>query len=143
MRVEHQFVEHIPEDLEEGILYITIPFATVLHLCACGCGSEVATPLSPTDWSITFNGESVSLSPSVGSWILPCRSHYWIRENRVRWAGDWSDEQIEGGRARDRAAKRAYFDESETREGDVAEPERELSRRLWGRVKAWFRRLRS
>lgn len=145
-RLEHLFVEQMPERLEEGVLYISISFTTALHLCACGCRSEVVTPLSPTDWSLTFDGESVSLSPSVGSWSLPCRSHYWIDENRVRWAGDWSDARIEAGRAHDRAAKRDYFEERRGGD-DTGEARRNDSvgsvATRWTRIRAWFRRLMS
>lgn len=84
-RVRHQFVEFIPELLEEGIIYVSLRFGTVVHSCCCGCGCEVVTPLSPTDWSLVFDGVSISLKPSIGSWGLPCRSHYWVVRNRIRW----------------------------------------------------------
>ena len=61
-RFAHKFVEPIPERLEEGVLYISIHYATGMHLCACGCGHQVVTPLSPTDWEMTFDGETVSLA---------------------------------------------------------------------------------
>ena len=32
-----QFVEFIPEILEEGILYISEKFELAIHRCACGC----------------------------------------------------------------------------------------------------------
>lgn len=83
--LRHQFVENAPEELEPDILYVSIPFATVLHSCACGCGHEVVTPLSPSGWIMTYDGVSVSLSPSIGNWNFPCRSHYVIRRNRVNW----------------------------------------------------------
>src|SRR6058998_1536305 len=101
----HKFVEQIPERLEEGVLHISIQYATGMHLCACGCGHEVVTPLSPTDWEMTFDGETVSLAPSIGSWSLKCQSHYWIRRGRVRWARWMSRDEIEGGRQRDRRRK--------------------------------------
>ena len=129
----HVFVEHVPDQLAEGTLYISIPFATVLHLCCCGCGSEVVTPLSPTDWRLTFDGETVSLHPSIGSWALPCRSHYWIERSRVRWAPSWSREQVEQTRAADRAAKGAYYSRvitSPPREHDTAQPRRPWWRRI-------------
>lgn len=107
--LRHQFVTTFPEPLEPGVLYISIRYASVAHLCCCGCGEEVSTPLSPTDWKITFDGKTVSLSPSVGSWTLPCRSHYIISQNRVREASPWSDEQIEVGRQRERRAKERYY----------------------------------
>jgi hypothetical protein len=43
----------------------------------------------------------VSLNPSLGSWSLPCQSHYWSQRNRVHWARRWSPEEIAAGRARD------------------------------------------
>lgn len=113
MRIEaltHEFVESAPTKLEEGKLYVSIPFATVLHKCCCGCGNEVVTPLSPTDWRVTFDGETISLHPSMGNWGLQCQSHYWIEQNKVRWAGRWSQEEIEAGRGADRLAKKTYVD---------------------------------
>lgn len=83
--LQHQFVHFVPDNIEDGVLYISIPFAIAVHSCCCGCGSEVVTPLHPQDWSMTFDGQAVSLSPSVGSWGLPCQSHYWIHLNQVRW----------------------------------------------------------
>ena len=104
----HEFVEFIPEELEEGVLYVSIPYATAVHLCACGCGREVPTPISPTDWKMIFDGATVSLDPSIGNWSFPCRSHYWIRRGRVRWARKWSPEKVEAGRARSRRLKERY-----------------------------------
>jgi hypothetical protein len=34
-----------------------------------------------------FDGRSVSLTPSIGSWSLPCHSHYFLTRGKVRWAG--------------------------------------------------------
>jgi len=81
--VQHQFVEYVPDVIEEGILYISLPYATAIHKCICGCGNEVVTPLSPKDWQLTFDGKAVSLSPSIGNWNFACQSHYWIRNNRI------------------------------------------------------------
>ena len=84
--LQHEFVSYIPEPVNDGVLYVSIPFTTVVHLCCCGCGNEVVTPLDPADWQMTFDGKSVSLSPSIGNWSLSCQSHYWIHQNQVRWA---------------------------------------------------------
>jgi len=105
----HEFVEFMPEILQAGKLYVSIRFATAAHKCCCGCGNEVYTPISPTDWTLIFDGVSVSLEPSIGNWGFSCRSHYWIRHNRVHWAGQWSDDQIEAGRAREARAKEAHY----------------------------------
>lgn len=87
----HKFVEYIPDEVQEGILYISIPFRTAIHKCACGCGNEVVTPISRKGWKLSFDGESVSLSPSIGSWNLECKSHYFITDNTIRWARSWND----------------------------------------------------
>lgn len=84
-QIEHLFVDYIPDALDDGVLYVSIPFATATHKCFCGCGWEVTTPIAPNAWELTFNGRSVSLAPSVGSRNLKCRSHYWIRKNKVVW----------------------------------------------------------
>lgn len=108
-RVAYRFVEDVPRQIQGGILYISTTYATAMHRCACGCGAEVVTPLSPTDWSLIFDGESISLTPSIGNWAFPCRSHYWIDRGEVVWAGDMSDRVIELGRARDRNLKKTYY----------------------------------
>ena len=84
-QIKHQFVDYIPTELDTGVLYVSIAFTTAIHKCYCGCGREVTTPIAPNGWSLTFNGESVSLAPSIGSRNLKCKSHYWIQENNVRW----------------------------------------------------------
>lgn len=108
-KFEHQFVELIPEVLDEGVLYISITYATALHRCACGCGREVVTPLSPTFWRMTFDGETISLYPSIGNWNFPCRSHYWVDRSRVRSAPAWSDLEVETARRKDDAMRARYY----------------------------------
>ncbi len=108
-KLRPEFVEYVPDTLAEGVLYVSIPYATVVHLCCCGCGNEVVTPLSPTDWRLTFDGESISLFPSIGNWSFPCQSHYWIQGSHVRWAERWSSDRIAAGRAHDRSLKAEQF----------------------------------
>jgi hypothetical protein len=105
----HEFVELMPTSLEEGILYVSIPYTTAVHLCACGCGVKVVTPISPPAWKLVWDGDTVSLYPSIGNWQFPCRSHYWIRRGEVVWAADMSDKLIEAGRQRDAHERAAYF----------------------------------
>lgn len=107
--LQHKFIEFVPEVLEEGILYISIEYCSAIHKCVCGCGNEVVTPLSPTDWKLTFDGKSVSLYPSIGNWNFDCKSHYWIRNNKIQHAFQWSEERIEEGRIFDAKAKKEYF----------------------------------
>lgn len=92
--INHKFVEDIPAEKEPGILYISLEFAVATHLCPCGCGSVVVTRLARNGWSVTFDGETVSLDPSIGNWSQPCKSHYWIRNNRIHWARRFNDREI-------------------------------------------------
>ena len=84
-QIDHSFVEYVPDALDDGILYVSIPFATATHKCFCGCGWEVTTPIAPNAWELTYNGRSISLNPSVGSRNLKCKSHYWISKDKVDW----------------------------------------------------------
>ena len=102
LNVRHEYVEYIPEQLKPGILYISKRFRTASHLCCCGCGLKVVTPLNPAKWSLADHGASVSLSPSVGNWGYPCRSHYLIIRNQVHWAGQLNHRQIAAVQRRDR-----------------------------------------
>lgn len=108
-KLEHRFVRHFPELLEPGVLYVSVEFATASHSCCCGCGEEVVTPFSPAGWQMVFDGETVSLWPSVGNWSLPCRSHYFIERGNVVEASPWSDEQVAAGRRRDKAAREQHY----------------------------------
>lgn len=83
---ELQVVHRVPEDLSPGILYVCFDCNVVAHLCACGCGEKVILPIDPGFWSVKYDGETVSLSPSIGNFQFPCKSHYWIKENMVIWA---------------------------------------------------------
>jgi hypothetical protein len=108
----HEFVEFIPEILAPDTLYISIEFTTAAHLCFCGCGTKVVTPIRPTGWRFIFDGETVSLRPSIGNWGFSCRSHYWIRNSKIIWARPMTDAAIERGRMRDRYLTDHYFAET-------------------------------
>ena len=82
-------------------MYVSVRFRIASHNCFCGCGNEVVTNLSPRGWQLTYDGESISLYPSIGNWDFKCRSHYWITRNTVRWAEKWSDEKIRRARSRE------------------------------------------
>lgn len=93
--IEHKFVDSVPDQMEDGILYISLVYATAIHKCCCGCGKEVVTPFSPSDWELVFNGESVSLYPSIGNWSFDCQSHYWIRKNKIYVARKWFEKVVD------------------------------------------------
>lgn len=110
MRIELRRVRFIPKELESGILYIAEEFGAAIHLCACGCGSKVSTPLRPTKWSLEDTPSGPSLRPSVGNWRLPCRSHYHILRGEVVWSNQWSDEAIAAGRRAEDEQRQQYYD---------------------------------
>jgi hypothetical protein len=139
--LKHKFVNAVPEKLDDGWIYIALDYRTIVHRCCCGCGHEVVTPLSPTDWKLTFDGVAVSLHPSVGNWSLGCRSHYWIDRGAVKWAGQWSDAQVAAGRTHDRLLKAHYYgtDSEEAPLTPQAQPTPlPIRQRFWPRLRAWF-----
>lgn len=140
-RLSHRFVEFIPEQLESGVLYISQRYRTAVHKCCCGCGQEVVTPLTPTDWSLRIDGSAVTLYPSIGNWSFPCRSHYWIRRNNVVWAGQMSQRQIDEGRAFDHAAKRAYFESTNRENPPPQSKQSDPVTDLWATLKRWWNSL--
>lgn len=107
--IQHHFVQYLPEILEPGTLYISLEYMTASHLCCCGCGEEVVTPFSPICWRMTFDGETITLWPSIGNWKLRCRSHYIIDRGRIIVAGPWTDEQIATERQRNNDARADNF----------------------------------
>jgi hypothetical protein len=122
-------VEYIPKTLEPGVLYVSEEFGAALHMCACGCGNKVSTPIGPTDWAVEDTPGGPTLEPSVGCWQLPCKSHYWIREGRIVWSGAWTPEQIAAGRQAEEWRHRAYFENRARQRG--------ILQRFW----RWIRNL--
>jgi hypothetical protein len=123
-------------------------YATASHRCFCGCGKKVVTPISPTDWQLIFDGDTVSLDPSIGNWSYPCRSHYVLHANRVRWAGAMSASEIREVRARDAMDKQWYYSKRHQagpalpmrlNEAQTAPLERPAERRsMWRRIQDWW-----
>ncbi|RPF28556.1 hypothetical protein EDD32_3089 [Georgenia muralis] len=101
--MDHRFVEVLPTPLEPGVLYISGAHNIVAHLCCCGCGTEVVTPLGPAGWALRYDGR-VSLSPSIGNGAYDCKSHYVIQASHVRWLSNMTLEHHVRAQARDQAA---------------------------------------
>lgn len=141
--LDHQFVEHFPDVLKPGVLYVSLEYGSVAHSCCCGCGEEVVTPLTPTDWNITYDGETVTLHPSVGSWTLPCRSHYVIRRGKVIEAPSWTDAEVSAERRRDRKAKARYFGQTDfaARADPLPDQQFKAGDEKASSRKGWWRRL--
>ncbi|MGO9558638.1 MAG: DUF6527 family protein [Acidimicrobiales bacterium] len=135
----HEFVDDIPAQLEDETLYVSIRYRTVVHLCACGCRSKVVTPIKPAKWHLTFDGATISLSPSIGNWQFPCRSHYWIRNNEVRWARPWTDEQIREGRERDARELHGYYEDREPAQAGRVEMGDATQLGMFARIRRWLR----
>lgn len=125
--LEHIFTEYIPVDLAPETLYVSMQFETAVHMCACGCGSKVVTPLGQHDWTLTFDGK-VSLRPSIGNGQQACRSHYYIRANQIDWMPRIS-----------RSATAAACQRDQTAHTKPTPPTAAL-RPWWRRVVARFRR---
>ena len=109
MILQHKFIELVPPVLEEGVLYISVEYCSAIHKCVCGCGNKVVTPISPTDWELTFDGKSVSLHPSIGNWNFECKSHYWITKNKVKFARLWDEKEIAEGKKKEEVLKAKYY----------------------------------
>jgi len=119
------YVKFVPDQLEEGTLYVS-EYGTAVHKCCCGCGTEVVTPLGPTDWKLAREGTAVSLHPSIGNWHMPCRSHYWIKRGNVIWAEQWTDKEIAAARAHEKAVKDGFYNRKPKKAG------------FWARFWKWF-----
>lgn len=135
----HEFVDTVPDQIEDGIVYISLMYATAVHRCCCGCGHEVVTPLHPKQWSVTFNGEAISLSPSIGNWSFTCMSHYWIRTGQVHPARTFTRTEITRLRAEDAAVLDQHFERTPSEKP----AENTESRRAWLTIiTKWFLRMR-
>lgn len=138
-----EFVDAIPETIAPGILYVCIRYGTAVHQCPCGCGREVVTPISPTGWRLLYDGERISLYPSIGNWQFPCESHYWISDNQVQWAESWSKARVSMARERDRKHTQQWYGQRQNPKqvpssGSSPAAESQLNFDLWMK----FKRLR-
>lgn len=133
MKFELERVQYMPQEFKPGILYVSEEFGIAIHLCACGCGSKIKTPLGPTEWSVEQTKRGPSLRPSVGNWQEACQSHYWITRGEVIWAQKWTSEQIAAGRRHEEQRRRAYYDALDRKR-------RGTLRKLWRLVKSLFKR---
>ena len=108
-RIRFEAVEFMPAQLQAGVLYASEKYRTAAHLCACGCGEKVRTQLGPLGWRLTKGRSGPTLYPSIGNWQKPCRSHYYIRNGRVLWQVDWTDEEVLEGRRAEEFRRDAHF----------------------------------
>lgn len=123
----------MPKELKPCILYVSKEFKTAAHLCACGCGAKVRTPLTPTEWSLDETAYGPTLHPSVGNWQQECKSHYWIYQGKISWAEKWTPEQITAGRRNEEEKRRNYYNSPEDKRGGIL-------RSLWKWLTSLLRR---
>lgn len=131
MRFELRRVHYMPKVLEPGVLYVSEEFGAAAHLCACGCGAKIRTPLGPTEWSFEETSQGPTLHPSIGNWQQGCKSHYWIVRGEVLWSHTWTEEQIATGRRAEQERREAYFEE-------VNRKNRGVFGRFWRWLKSLF-----
>ena len=141
MIVQHKFVDFIPDNIEDGVLYISLDFGTVIHNCACGCGNEVNTPLSPTAWRMIYNGESISLKPSIGNWSFECKSHYWITKSEIEWSSSWTDDRIKRIRKEENDERNKHYESIKPIPTVIETNEKETSTKHSLKEKWWLWRL--
>ena len=133
MKIELQRVHYMPKELNPGVLYVSETFGAVAHLCACGCGSKIRTPLGPTEWSVEETDEGPTLWPSVGNWQKSCQSHYRISRGEVIWAKRWSTDQIAEGQCREEKRRLEYYDALDRERVSAVQ-------RLWRWIRSLFNR---
>jgi hypothetical protein len=83
-----KYVETMPEKMELGVLYISEKYCLAIHLCACGnCGWETVTPIDDgkLGWKMIKENDKITLTPSIGAFQHPCKSHYSIKQNEIVW----------------------------------------------------------
>ena len=131
-KIKLERVHYMPRDLSPGVLYVSEEFGAAAHLCACGCGTKVRTPLGPTEWSLEETDDGPTLRPSVGNWQLTCQSHYLITGGEVVWAQRWTVEEIADGRRREEKHRLTYYDSLDRKH-------RSLVRRLWRWISGLFK----
>jgi hypothetical protein len=122
----------MPKELRPGILYVAKEYSAAAHLCPCGCGSKIKTPLGPTEWSLKETSRGPTLYPSIGNWQQNCQSHYWIIDGKIKWSEKLTPEEIAAGRRYEEERRISYFkDLYQKREGFL--------RKLWQRIKNIFK----
>lgn len=136
-RVSHfepKFVELMPKVLESGILYVSTTYLLMVHLCACGCKEKVVLPIHPKQWRFTYNGDDVTVRPSVGNIETACNSHYWIINGDVEWSTDISSTEAARKRTRDQQEVSRYSDKPKFNSNS----QHVSKKSLWDRIITFF-----
>lgn len=92
MNYIYRAVERIPANLENGVVFHSEEFELAGFLCPCGCGHRI-TLLVPDSHQVWSHNGLATISPSVGVFDAPCRSHFFIRDGGVDWLSAFSGAQ--------------------------------------------------
>jgi hypothetical protein len=129
MKFGLQRVKYMPKELQPWVLYYAEEYGAAAHLCACGCGSKIRTPIDEAEWSLKEDINGPTLNPSVGNWQKPCRSHYFIRNGVVLWHGQWTEAEIRAGRRSEHQRRVAHLDRKHSKN---------KSRGFWNWMRGFF-----
>ena len=135
--IRPEYVTQFPRTFEDGVLYISEEFETAGHMCCCGCGERVITPLNPAKWQIRKDGNKVSLSPSVGNWNYACQSHYWISRSKVIETKKFDARTIQAVQRRDRRDMERYIERTNA---TMTSPKMQKPS-LWEKLTDWLKKL--
>jgi len=131
MKIDLQRMHYMPQELKPGVLYVSEEFGAAAHLCPCGCGAKIRTPLGPTDWTLEETDSGPTLWPSVGNWQQTCQSHYWIYEGEVIWSIEFTPGEIASGCRSEAERRRAYYHALHRQRGTIGRRFRRWVKRLF------------
>lgn len=75
------------------------------------------------------------MSPSIGNWNFPCRSHYIIKRGQVVVAESWNSRLVMAGRSQDRANKAQYY---QPKLDDFSDDRADEERGVLGKLRSWL-----
>jgi len=78
IKVTPEYVEFIPNELKQDVIYISEKYKTSTHLCLCGCGNLSVTPIDETGWVLSVLATKITMTPSVLNNNCPNKYHYII-----------------------------------------------------------------
>jgi len=86
IRMETVYVDRLPmkSEMEAEKVYMAENKTQATHLCPCGCGTEILTPLGRGGYRALENSdESLTISPQIEH--SPCSNNYKLYKGYVIW----------------------------------------------------------
>ena len=109
---------------------ILLLFLLTVYPVAASSADDAQTSQNRPHWSFELKGGL--FYPSIGNWQFPCKSHYWISGGEIRWAEEWTPEQIEAGREAEDQRRRRYYRERDRQQIGIL-------KRFWRWLISFFR----